>query len=73
MICAFIAEHKARFGVAPICRTLTAHGCQIAPRTYYAWASRAPSQRQLWDTVITSILADYYEPDEHGRKAPESL
>jgi putative transposase len=26
---------------------LTAHGCLIAPRTYYAWASRAPSKRQL--------------------------
>jgi putative transposase len=23
--------------------------------------------------VITSILAGYYEPDERGRKAPESL
>ena len=73
MICAFIAEHRARFGVAPICRVLTAHGCQIAPRTFYAWASRAPSKRALWDTVITSILAGYYEPDEHGHTSPESL
>jgi putative transposase len=38
-----------------------------------AWARRAPSKRDLWDTVITSILAGYYEPDEHGRKARESL
>ena len=37
MICAFIAEHRARFGVAPICRVLTEHGVQIAPRTFYAW------------------------------------
>ena len=27
----------------------------------------------MWDTVITQILAGYYEPDEHGRKPPESL
>jgi putative transposase len=73
VICAFIAEHKARFGVAPICTALTAHGCQIAPRTYYAWARRAPSKRALWDTTITQLLAGYYEPDEHGRRPPESL
>jgi putative transposase len=42
LICRFITEHRARFGVAPICRALTAHGCQIAPRTYWAWARRAP-------------------------------
>jgi putative transposase len=73
VICAFITEHKARFGVAPICRVLTAHGCKIAPRTYYAHVSRAPSKRALWDTTITEVLAGYYEPDEHGRRKPEAL
>ena len=73
MICRFIAEHKARFGVAPICAALTAHGCKIASRTYYAWARRAPSKRALWDTTVTELLAGYYEPDEHGRRKPESL
>ena len=73
MICRFIDEHRARFGVAPICRTLTEHGCAIASRTYYAWRSRAPSKRALWDTAITEILAGHYEPDEHGRRKPESL
>jgi putative transposase len=73
VICAFIAEHKARFGVAPICTALTAHGCKIAPRTYYAWTTRAPSKRALWDTTITQLLAGYYEPDECGRRPPESL
>ncbi|MFE3728328.1 IS3 family transposase [Nocardia sp. NPDC059154] len=73
VICAFIAEHKARFGVAPICRALTAHGCKIAPRTFHAWARRAPSKRALWDTTVTEILAGFYEPDDQGRRAPESL
>ncbi len=73
MICAFIAEHRARFGVAPICRALTAHGCKIAPRTFYAWLSRPPSKRTLWDTAVTEILAGIYEPDNTGRRAPESL
>ena len=73
MICAFIAEHRARFGVAPVCAALTAHGCTIAPRTYYAWVRRAPSKRALWEVTITELLAGYYEPDEHGRRRPESL
>lgn len=60
-------------GSLRICRALTAHGVQIAPRTFYAWLSRPPSKRALWDTVVTEILAGYYEPDENGRRAPESL
>ena len=73
MICAFISEHRASFGVAPICRVLTEHGCAIAPRTYYAHLRRAPSKRSLWDTAVTEILAGYYEPDQDGRRKPESL
>jgi putative transposase len=73
LICQFIADNKARFGVAPICRALSAHGCQIAPRTYWAWAGRPPSKRALSDLVITEVLAGLYEPDEHGRRKPESL
>ncbi len=52
---------------------LTEHGCKIAPRTFYAWVSRAPSKRSLWDAAITEVLAGYYEPDEHGCRKPESL
>ncbi|MEV0032577.1 IS3 family transposase [Nocardia sp. NPDC050793] len=73
IICAFIIEHRARFGVAPICRVLTAHGVKIAPRTFYAWLNRPPSKRALWDTAITEMLAGYYEPDANGRRKPESL
>lgn len=52
---------------------LAEHGVPIAPRTFHAWARRAPSKRALWDATITEILAGYYESDEHGRKKPESL
>ena len=52
---------------------LSEHGVTIAPRTFYAWAVRAPSKRSLWDATITEVLAGYYEPDEHGRRKPESL
>jgi hypothetical protein len=41
----FIREHKSRFGVEPICRVLTQHGCPIAPSTHYDAASRPPSAR----------------------------
>jgi hypothetical protein len=73
VICRFIAEYRARFGVVPICRALTAHGCTIAPRTFHTWNRRPPSNRVLWDTVVTEILAGYYLPDSRGRRAPESL
>ena len=73
MICAFIDEHADRFGVVPICRALAVHGVQIAPRTYWAHRSAAPSKRALWDTTITEILAGIYEPDAEGKRPPESL
>lgn len=72
-MCEFIAEHRTRFGVAPVCAMLSEHGWKIAPRTFYAWFSRAPSKRALWDIAIIEILAGYYEPDEKGRRRPESL
>jgi putative transposase len=68
-----VDEHRDRFGVAPICRVLGVHGVQIAPRTYWAHRSAAPSKRALWDTTITEILAGVYEPDREGRRPPESL
>ncbi|OHT76872.1 transposase, partial [Mycobacterium syngnathidarum] len=52
---------------------LSEHGVKIAPRTFYAWLARPPSARALWDTVITEVLAGYYEADEHGRRKPEAL
>jgi putative transposase len=73
VICAFITKQRDRYGVAPICRALSAHGVSIAPRTYYAQLSRPPSKRALWDMVIIEVLAGIYEPDEHGRRKPECL
>jgi putative transposase len=73
LICAFIDAQKERFGVAPICRALAAHGIQIAPRTYWAQLSAGPSRRALWDAAITEILAGIYEPGQDGRRPQESL
>jgi putative transposase len=52
---------------------LTAHGIPIAPRTFYAWRSRGPSRRALWEVTVTELLAGYYQPDAAGRRRPESL
>ena len=57
----------------PICRALTGHGVQIAPRTYWARRSRPPSRRSLADAALTEILAGIYEPGPDGRRPPECL
>ena len=49
---AFIDDHRARFGVAPICTVLTAHGVQIAPSTYYAAKTRPVSVRAQRDALL---------------------
>jgi putative transposase len=73
LICQFIDEHKERFGVVPVCRALSVHGIQIAPRTYWARRASGPSKRALWDMTLTEILAGIYEPDNDGRRPPESM
>ena len=73
LICQFVDEKKEEFGVAPICRALSANGIQIAPRTYWARRAAVPGKRELWDTAVTEILTGIYEPDANGRRPPESL
>ena len=43
----FIDAHRERFGVEPICRVLTEHGCRIAPNTYWVANKREPSKRAV--------------------------
>jgi putative transposase len=52
VVVAFIDEYRSRFGVEPICRVLTEHGCQIAPRTYYAARRRPLSARSQRDAQL---------------------
>jgi putative transposase len=47
----YIDQHRDRFGVEPICRTL-----QIAPSTYYAAKSRPPSARARGDQALMPEL-----------------
>jgi putative transposase len=47
----FITEHKAQWGVEPICREL-----QVAPSSYYAAIGRPPSARQRRDQVVAGAI-----------------
>jgi putative transposase len=57
VIVVYIRDHKQEFGVEPICRVLTEHGCPIAPSTYYDNLDRAPSRRALRDGQIVALIA----------------
>ena len=52
----YIDQHREDFGVEPICRVLSEHGCTIAPSTYYAAKSRPPSTRRLRHVELMPIL-----------------
>jgi putative transposase len=56
VIVAFINDHKDRFGVEPICRVLSEHGCKIAPSTYYDNRNRQPSKKELRDIELTTVI-----------------
>lgn len=60
MIVDYIDEHRDRFGVEPICRVLTEHGCSVAPSTSYAAKSRLPSARRQRDLVMMPILLELW-------------
>lgn len=64
----FIREHKDHqvvgpdgvvglvWGVEPMCTVLSAHGLAISPSTYYEWAHRTPSRRQVRDQQVADLI-----------------
>jgi putative transposase len=58
---AFIDEHRCRFGVEPICRVLSEHGCKIAPNTYWVFKKRARSARSIRDEQLSAEIVRVYE------------
>jgi putative transposase len=52
----YVDTHRDRFGVEPICRVLSEHGCQVAPSTYYAAKVRPPSPRAQRDALMIPVL-----------------
>jgi putative transposase len=57
----FISGHKSRFGVEPICRVLTEHGCTIAPSAYYDAVSRGPSARAVRDERLKAAISRVWQ------------
>ncbi len=49
---AYIDDHRAQFGVEPICRVL-----QFAPSTYWSAKRRAPSARAQRDAALRAEIA----------------
>lgn len=64
----FIDDHRERFGVEPICRVLTGHGCKIAPSTYYAAKIRPPSARAVRDRVVLEHVRRVHASPKIGRR-----
>src|SRR5689334_9374722 len=46
----------AGYRVESICRVLTEHGVQVAPRTYRNWKTAKPSARTVTDARLTDAL-----------------
>jgi putative transposase len=63
---AFIAEHKEKFGVEPMCEVLP-----IAPSTYYAAVSRPPSARALRDGALKPEIIRVYADNQSVYGAPK--
>jgi len=60
-VIAFIDDHKERFGIEPICRVLSEHGCKVAPSTYHD-RDHAPSARAVKDAeLVVEIRRVHFE------------
>jgi putative transposase len=66
----YIDAHCGRFGVEPICRTLSAHGTTIAPSTYYATVHTRVPASDLTDAYTSNALFDLHRANRgvYGRR-----
>lgn len=65
---AFIDAERRRFGVEPICRVLSQHGCKIAPSTYYAARTRPLSKRRVRDAELVDVITGVWADPLKGRR-----
>ena len=74
----FIDEHRydtihgRAFGVEPICRVLSEHGCLIAPSTYYAAKSRPVCDRVIREAVLLTQIRRVHV-DNYGCMGPQRI
>ena len=57
MIIDFINRYKSEYGVEPMCRVLSEHGCSIAPSTYYDARNRSAFRRALRDEELKAAVS----------------
>ncbi len=57
----YIDANRHRFGVEPICRVLSEHGCKIAPNTYWTFKKRPPSTRAVRDELLKVEITRVHE------------
>jgi putative transposase len=67
VVTTFIDDHKARFGVAPICTVLSKHGVEIAPSSYYAAKTRPVSARAARDSELVVKIHAVFAARDKGR------
>jgi putative transposase len=53
----FINRYKSEYGVEPMCRVLSEHGCSIAPSTYYEARKRPASRRAVRDERLKAEVS----------------
>jgi putative transposase len=61
----FIAEEKAQYSVAQLCRVL-----EVAPSGYYAWRHRPPSPRAVANALLTEQIRAIHERSRCTYGAP---
>jgi putative transposase len=61
VIVEYIDDHKAEFGVEPICRVLTEHSCKVSSSTYYEARNRPPSKRSVRDEELKAEITRVHE------------
>jgi putative transposase len=61
VIIAYVESFRARFGVEPICRVLSAHGVTIAPSTYYAHRLAPVSPAALEEAYLVNALVTLWQ------------
>jgi putative transposase len=57
VIIGYIERYRNVFAVEPICKTLTSADVPIAPSTFYAARTRAPSARAVRDEQVGPVMA----------------
>ena len=71
MIIDYMERYKNFFGVEPICTTLTSADVPIAPGTFDAAPTEAPSARAVRDEELGPVIARAHQENYGGLRDPQ--